>query len=137
MPPAPFCYQARPTRVIDGDTFDCIIDLGFGLQHGHDPRNPARIRLLDVDTPELRRGSEAHRLAGRRARQFVTDWMRAAHIMVDPDLDHTEWSILIRTQKDDAFGRYLATVWAVGDMDSPDLGTAITMAGLTKGDAPA
>ena len=39
-------YKAMITRVVDGDTFDMDIDLGFNI-HIHE-----RVRLLDVDTPE-------------------------------------------------------------------------------------
>ena len=39
-------YKAKLVRVIDGDTIDCIIDLGF------DVRLKERIRLKGIDTPE-------------------------------------------------------------------------------------
>lgn len=39
-------YKAMITNVVDGDTFDMDIDLGFNI-HIHE-----RVRLLDVDTPE-------------------------------------------------------------------------------------
>lgn len=39
-------YQAIITNIVDGDTFDMDIDLGFNI-HIHE-----RVRLLDVDTPE-------------------------------------------------------------------------------------
>jgi len=39
-------YQATITNIVDGDTFDMDIDLGFNI-HVHE-----RVRLLDVDTPE-------------------------------------------------------------------------------------
>lgn len=43
-----YARKALVTRVLDGDTFDCIIDLGFGMAM------QTRIRLLGVDTPERR-----------------------------------------------------------------------------------
>ena len=39
-------YKAKITSVVDGDTFDMDIDLGFNI-HIHE-----RVRLLDIDTPE-------------------------------------------------------------------------------------
>lgn len=39
-------YKAVITNVVDGDTFDMDIDLGFNI-HIHE-----RVRLLDIDTPE-------------------------------------------------------------------------------------
>ena len=39
-------YEAKVTRVVDGDTVDCDIDLGFGI-HTHQ-----RIRLAGINAPE-------------------------------------------------------------------------------------
>jgi len=41
-------YKAIITRVIDGDTYDFLIDLGFGITYKD------RLRLYGVDTPEVR-----------------------------------------------------------------------------------
>ena len=41
-------YKAKLLRVIDGDTIDCVIDLGFNV------RLKERIRLKGIDTPETR-----------------------------------------------------------------------------------
>ena len=41
-----FQYKATITNIVDGDTFDMDIDLGFNI-HIHE-----RVRLLDIDTPE-------------------------------------------------------------------------------------
>jgi len=41
-------YKAKITRVVDGDTFDFVIDLGFGITYKD------RLRLYGVDTPEVR-----------------------------------------------------------------------------------
>ena len=47
--PNPYSYVIRSvTRIIDGDTVDCVIDLGFDMQMN------ARIRLAGIDTPESR-----------------------------------------------------------------------------------
>lgn len=40
-------YKALVERVVDGDTYDCVIDLGFNIYH------KIRIRLKAVDTPEV------------------------------------------------------------------------------------
>jgi endonuclease YncB( thermonuclease family) len=42
----PYYYRASLLRVVDGDTIDVDLDLGFNLRARH------RLRLLDVDTPE-------------------------------------------------------------------------------------
>lgn len=41
-------YKATVTRVIDGDTIECMVDLGFKNY------SKQRIRLQDVDAPEIR-----------------------------------------------------------------------------------
>ena len=43
-----FDYMVKVGRVVDGDTVDVIIDLGFSIHH------KARVRLLGIDTPESR-----------------------------------------------------------------------------------
>ena len=52
-------------RVVDGDTLDVLISLGFAVSIAE------RVRVEGIDTPELRRGSKAHRAEGRRAKAYV------------------------------------------------------------------
>lgn len=40
-------YKAKVVRVVDGDTFDVMVDLGFYIYH------QIRVRLRGVDTPEV------------------------------------------------------------------------------------
>ena len=44
----PFCYNAKVLRVVDGDTIDVNLDLGFDIWH------KTRVRLAGIDTPESR-----------------------------------------------------------------------------------
>ena len=90
-------YQAAVERVVDGDTLDLRIDLGFGVILTGDE---ARIRLRDVDTAEIfgaREGSPEH-VAGQEHKQFVEQWVADA-----PD---QEWPFFIETAKDDERGKY-------------------------------
>lgn len=92
-----FEYKAQITRVVDGDTLDADVDLGF---HVH---KRVRLRLLGVDTPEVygvKKDSEEYN-AGVSASAFVGKWLAEA-----PD-----W-LLIRTHKDKQgkYGRWLAEV---------------------------
>lgn len=41
-----YVYRGRCVRVVDGDTYDILCDLGFGVYH------KIRVRLRGVDTPE-------------------------------------------------------------------------------------
>ena len=88
-------YSAKCTGVYDGDTITVDVDLGFGIFLKHQ-----RMRLLGVDTPELR-GPE--RADGLKARDFVRDLV-------------LEKEVMIRTVKDGKgkYGRWLVEVWVGG-----------------------
>ena len=47
--PEAFVYNATLERIVDGDTFDCVIDLGFNVR-----LHKQRVRLAGIDTPESR-----------------------------------------------------------------------------------
>ena len=47
--PDAFVYNATLDRIIDGDTFDCVLDLGFDVK-----LHKQRVRLSGIDTPESR-----------------------------------------------------------------------------------
>jgi micrococcal nuclease len=86
------------TGIIDGDTLDTVIDVGFRLT------TEQRVRLLAVNTPELRARDPAERAAAQQARTFVVDWVaqHAAHAV------RADWPFVVHTEKSDVFGRYLA-----------------------------
>ena len=45
----PFVYRIEAvTKIVDGDTVDCVFDLGFDVMF------KSRVRLLGIDTPESR-----------------------------------------------------------------------------------
>lgn len=54
-------YDGKVTAVLDGDTFEVMIDLGFGV------RQEFHVRLDGIDTPE--KNTEA----GKKAKQLVSD----------------------------------------------------------------
>jgi micrococcal nuclease len=60
-------YSAKLDRVVDGDTIDAWIDLGFGIWHH------ARIRFYGVDTWESRTRDLEEKKKGLAAKQFVKD----------------------------------------------------------------
>ena len=47
--PEAYIYNATLDRIVDGDTFDCILDLGFDVKI-----HKQRVRLAGIDTPESR-----------------------------------------------------------------------------------
>ena len=59
-------YQCKIVRVVDGDTVDVDIDLGFGVW-----MKKQRIRLYGVDTPESRTRDLEEKKYGLAAKNFV------------------------------------------------------------------
>jgi micrococcal nuclease len=97
-------YRARVARVVDGDTLDLVIDLGFGVSLSGDE---ARVRLRDIDTAEtygVSKDSEEY-ARGSRHKAFVEAWVA--------ETDDEEWPVFVRTEKDDErgkYGRWLAVI---------------------------
>lgn len=97
-------YRADVERVVDGDTLDLSIDLGFGVILTGDE---ARVRLRDIDTAEIygtSKDSDEY-AAGQRHKKFVEEWI--AHGT------NQEWPFFIETRKDDErgkYGRWLAVI---------------------------
>jgi len=91
-----FCYGAKIEKVIDGDTVDLSVDLGFDIHH------KIRVRLYGVDTPESRTVNKAEKEAGLKAKEFVKTWAE------------THSTVLIETVKDknEKYGRVLAKIYA-------------------------
>ena len=85
-------YQAYVERIVDGDTFEATVDLGFGVSIKQ------TFRLRGVDTPEtFRPRCEAEREHGAQAKLFVMRWM----------LHH---KVTIESSKTGKYGRWLAIV---------------------------
>ncbi len=107
--------RARPILVVDGDTLDVTFDLGFGIRHDR------RVRLLGVDTPELRSSDPAERAAAEVARLFVREWLDWSSL----------WPLVVRTRQDraDKYGRLLARVWR---SDGAELGRDLVDAGHAR-----
>lgn len=87
-----FEYNCKIVRVVDGDTVDVDIDLGFGLWI-----HKERIRLYGIDTPESRTRDLVEKKYGLFAKKFVEKYMPVDSIQI------------LRTQKDRSgkFGRVL------------------------------
>lgn len=105
-------YRAHPIAVVDGDTIDLDVDLGFHITIRD------RFRLLGINTPE--RGQPGF----AEAKYFVAD-----RIM------HLQWiTARTRLDKTDKYGRMLADIWySVGGIDPAqqrNLNTELLAAGL-------
>jgi len=66
--PDAFVYNATLDRIIDGDTFDCILDLGFDVK-----LHKQRVRLAGIDTPESRTRNKAEKVLGLQAKERLKE----------------------------------------------------------------
>ena len=60
-------YRAKVIKVIDGDTIDVDIDLGFGVILAKQ-----RIRLYGIDTPESRTSDKVEKFYGKISSAFIS-----------------------------------------------------------------
>ena len=83
----PYIYRIKQiTKVIDGDTIDADIDLGFDISL------TKRIRLAGVDTPESRTADANEKKYGLEAKEWLKHKVEnAGHILIKTELpDSTE-----------------------------------------------
>ena len=64
----PFVYNAILERVIDGDTIDVTLDLGFDVK-----LHKQRVRLAGIDTPESRTRDLAEKKLGLAAKERLKE----------------------------------------------------------------
>ena len=90
-------YRAKVVRVIDGDTVDVDVDLGFGIWQKNE-----RVRIMGIDTPESRTRDLEEKKFGLLSKQYVKD-----HYPIGS-------TAMLRTHKDKTgkFGRILGElIW--------------------------
>ena len=66
--PDAFVYNATLERIVDGDTFDCCLDLGFDVK-----LHKQRVRLAGIDTPESRTRDKAEKVLGLAAKSRLEE----------------------------------------------------------------
>jgi len=59
-------YKCKIKKVVDGDTVDVDIDLGFGIWY-----LDQRVRLYGIDTPESRTRDKVEKIYGNLAKNFL------------------------------------------------------------------
>lgn len=107
-----FQYKALITNVVDGDTFDMDIDLGFNI-HIHE-----RVRLLDIDTPE-KFGKEKE--LGLTVKQYATNQFLGKEVIIKSEKADA-------AANTDSFGRWLVRV----DVDGADICSMYNTLGINK-----
>ena len=87
-------YRAEIKRVVDGDTIDVTLDLGFDLHL------QARVRFAGINAPESRTRDLVEKQKGLEAKRFVEDWIGGCE------------TIIVQTQLDKKgkFGRILGNI---------------------------
>jgi len=118
-------YQATLERVVDGDTVDIVIDLGFSTFRKE------RIRLYGIDAPEI------NTEAGKLAKGFVEEWF----------WDNPKFFIETivaegkNVSKRDKYGRYLGTIastyralseWVTDEVQATTLNGQLIASGHAK-----
>ena len=90
-------------NVVDGDTIDVIIDLGFDILFS------SRVRLAGIDTPESRTTDKAEKALGVEAKEYLKKQLKDAK------------SVVIRTEKmnsSEKYGRILGWIYINGESES-------------------
>jgi len=90
-------------NVVDGDTLDVIIDLGFDILFS------SRVRLAGIDTPESRTADKVEKALGLESKDYLKKYLKDAK------------SVVIKTEKmnsSEKYGRILGWIYINGDTES-------------------
>ena len=91
------------TKIVDGDTIDVVIDLGFDISFS------SRVRLAGIDTPESRTRDLKEKALGLESKDYLKKRLEQAT------------NIVIRTEKvnsSEKYGRILAWLYLDGETKS-------------------
>ena len=92
-------YVKKVTKVVDGDTIDVDIDLGFDISFS------SRVRLAGIDTPESRTRDKMEKALGLEAKAYLKSQIDSAK------------TIVIKTEKmnsSEKYGRILGLLFLDG-----------------------
>jgi micrococcal nuclease len=93
-------YVRKVENVVDGDTIDVLIDLGFDILF------QSRVRLAGIDTPESRTKDLKEKALGLESKEYLKKALKDAK------------SVVIKTEKmnsTEKFGRILGWIYVNGD----------------------
>ena len=103
-------YNCTIDRVVDGDTIDVILDLGFSVLY------KSRVRLFGIDTPESRTRNKDEKARGKMASKYLEDAVNSGDVVIRTELKDSRGK----------FGRGLGTVV----VDGVDINQAMCKAHL-------
>jgi micrococcal nuclease len=96
-------FVKEVTKVVDGDTIDVIIDLGFDIMFS------SRVRLAGIDTPESRTTDKVEKSLGLESKEYLKKNLKDAK------------PIVIKTEKmnsSEKYGRILGWLYINNDTES-------------------
>jgi len=95
-----YTYKAKLKRVVDGDTIDVYIDLGFDIHYF------SRVRLAGINAPESRTRNLEEKKMGLAAKEYVEQWF-----------SRVGKEFIIKTSKEEKgkYGRVLGTITDLKD----------------------
>jgi micrococcal nuclease len=96
-------YVRKEENVVDGDTIDVLIDLGFDILF------QSRVRLAGIDTPESRTKDLKEKALGLESKEYLKKHLKDAK------------SVVIKTEKMDSsekYGRILGWLYVNNDTES-------------------
>jgi micrococcal nuclease len=96
-------FVKEVTKVVDGDTIDVVIDLGFDIMFS------SRVRLAGIDTPESRTTDKVEKALGLESKEYLKKNLKDAK------------SIVIKTEKmnsSEKYGRILGWLYINDDTES-------------------
>jgi micrococcal nuclease len=96
-------YVKKVENVVDGDTIDVVIDLGFDIMFA------SRVRLAGIDTPESRTKDLKEKTLGLESKEYLKKHLKDAK------------SVVIKTEKMDSsekYGRILGWLYVNGETES-------------------
>ena len=70
-------YKCKVRKVVDGDTVDIDIDLGFGIW-----LNDERVRIMGIDTPESRTSDPIEKIFGMAAKERVQHLLSNESVLI-------------------------------------------------------
>ena len=71
--PTDFSYRVNKViKIVDGDTIDVMLDLGFDIMY------KSRVRLFGIDTPESRTRDKVEKKYGLMSKKFLQDELKSA-----------------------------------------------------------
>jgi len=106
-----YIYKAKIERVVDGDTVDAFVDLGFSVWIKQS------LRLYGIDTPETRTLDLVEKVAGLACKKWLEEQVAAAK------------EVTIKSIKVDKYGgRYLAILY----LDGRDINQEMLNNGMAK-----